>query len=218
MKITDVKITPSFGPETRHWCMLKIFTDEGIVGLGETFADVQVGRLKNLLVGRDPTQINQLHYDHLWQMKGQGAGIEIALWDIRGKQLGEPMHALLGGKLRDRVRMYCDCHSGAHWTREDYERRWTEVRQSGELDPVYEPEAYNAMAREVVGEGYTAIKFDLDVPNPWKLISVANQCSAFWTGNSRSRSWMVTPRKCQNRSSNSPVFASRRRANLSAPL
>ena len=169
MKITDVKITPSFGPETRHWCMLKIFTDEGIVGLGETFADVPVGRLKNLLVGRDPTQINQLHYDHLWQMKGQGAGIEIALWDIRGKQLGEPMHALLGGKLRDRVRMYCDCHSGAHWTREDYERRWTEVRESGELDPVYEPEAYNAMAREVVGEGYTAIKFDLDVPNPWKL-------------------------------------------------
>ena len=75
----------------------------------------------------------------------------------------------MGGKLRDRVRMYCDCHSGAHWTREDYERRWTEVRQSGELDPVYEPEAYNAMAREIVGEGYMTIKLDLEVPNPWKL-------------------------------------------------
>ena len=149
MRITDVKVTPSFGKETRHWCLLNVFTDEGIVGLGETFPDVPVERLKNLLVGKDPTQINPLHYDHLWQMKGQGAGIEIALWDIRGKQLGEPMHALLGGKLRDRVRMYCDCHSGAHWTPHDHQRRWDEVRESGALDPVDEPEAYFARAREV---------------------------------------------------------------------
>ena len=53
-------------------------------------------------------------------MQGRGAGVEIALWDIRGKQLNAPMHELLGGKLRDRIRVYCDCHSGAHWTREDY--------------------------------------------------------------------------------------------------
>lgn len=169
MKITDVKVTPSLGPENRHWTLLKVFTDEGIVGLGEWFAEASIEPLKKMLVGRDPTQINSLHHDFLWQMQGRGAGVEIALWDIRGKQLGEPMHALLGGKLRDRVRIYCDCHSGAHWTMEDYNRRWEEVRQSGELDPVYEPEAYAAMAKEVVGEGYTAIKFDLDVPNPWKL-------------------------------------------------
>ena len=102
-------------------------------------------------------------------MQGRGAGVEIALWDIRGKQLNAPMHELLGGKLRDRIRVYCDCHSGAHWTREDYERRWRETRASGQLDPVYETSAYVSMAKEVVAEGYTAIKFDLDVPNPWKL-------------------------------------------------
>ncbi len=169
MKITDIKVTPSLGPEYRHWTLLKLFTDEGIIGLGEWVPGVSIEPLKQVLVGRDPSNINSLHYDHLWQMQGRGAGVEIALWDIKGKQLGQPMHALLGGKLRDKVRMYCDCHSGAHWTQEDYNRRWQETRQSGELNPVYEPEAYNAMAREVVDEGYTAIKFDLDVPNPWKM-------------------------------------------------
>ena len=169
MKITDIKVTPSLGAEHRHWSLLKIFTDEGIVGLGEWTAGGPIEQLKQMLIGRDPTNINRLHYDHLWQMQGRGAGVEIALWDIRGKQLNAPMHELLGGKLRDRIRVYCDCHSGAHWTREDYERRWQETRASGQLDPVYETSAYVSMAKEVVAEGYTAIKFDLDVPNPWKL-------------------------------------------------
>ena len=141
MKITDIKVTPSLGAENRHWSLLKIFTDEGIVGLGE-WAGGPIGQLKRMLIGRDPTNINQLHYDHLWQMQGRGAGVEIALWDIRGKQLNAPMHELLGGKLRDRIRVYCDCHSGAHWTREDYQRRWQETRASGQLDPVYETSAY----------------------------------------------------------------------------
>ena len=169
MKITDIKVTPSLGAENRHWSLLKIFTDEGIVGLGEWTAGGPIEQLKQMLIGRDPTNINRLHYDHLWQMQGRGAGVEIALWDIRGKQLNAPMHELLGGKLRDRIRVYCDCHSGAHWTREDYERRWQETRASGQLDPVYETSAYVSMAKEVVAEGYTAIKFDLDVPNPYKL-------------------------------------------------
>ena len=64
-------------------------------------------------------------------MQGLGAGVEIALWDIQGKVLGVPMHQLLGGKLRDRIRMYCDCHAGAFWTAEDYARRWREVREQG---------------------------------------------------------------------------------------
>ena len=70
---------------------------------------------------------------------------------------------------RNRVRIYCDCQCEAQWTQEDYDRHWEEVLQNGELGPVYEPEAYFAMAKEVVAEGYTAVKFDLDVPNPWKL-------------------------------------------------
>jgi galactonate dehydratase len=122
-----------------------------------------------MLVGQDPLNINQLHHDHLWQMQGVGAQVEIALWDIKARALGVPLHELLGGKLRDRVRMYCDCHAGDFWTPHDFARRWEEVRQSGELDPIYEVEAYTARARQMVGEGFTALKFDVDVPNPWKM-------------------------------------------------
>ena len=169
MKITDVKVTPSLGRENRNWTLLKIITDEGIEGLGEWRPGGSAQQLKNMLVGKDPMNVNQLHHDHLWQMQGSGAGVEFALWDIKGKKLGVPMHELLGGKLRDRVRIYCDCHAGTFWTAEDYARRWDEVRASGKLDAVYEAEAYVRQAKEKVAEGFTAIKFDMDVPNPWKL-------------------------------------------------
>ena len=169
MKITDVKVTPPLGAQNRNWVLMKVFTDEGIVGLGEWRAGASVERVKGLLVGRDPLNVNRLHNDHLWGMQGAGAGVEIALWDIKGKALGVPMHDLLGGKLRDRIRMYCDCHSGAFWTAEDYARRWREVHETGALDPVYEPEAYAERAVRTVEEGFTALKFDVDVANPWKL-------------------------------------------------
>ena len=87
--------------------------------------------------------VNKLHHDLLWNMQGLGAGVEIALWDIKGKKLGVPVHELLGGKLRDKIRIYCDCHSGAFWTGEDYGRRWKEVRETGKLDPVYDKLYYS---------------------------------------------------------------------------
>ena len=171
MKITDVKITPPLGRENRNWVLLRVFTDEGIVGLGE-WAPGAMERfrgLKNALVGKDPMNINRLHYDLLWRMQGLGAGVEIALWDIKGRKLGVPMHELLGGKLRDKIRVYCDCHAGDFWTGEGYARRWREVRETDKLNPIYEPDAYVQMAKRVVSEGFTAIKFDVDVPNPWKM-------------------------------------------------
>jgi len=177
MEITEVYVTPPLGAENRNWVLLKVVTDEGIVGLGEWAPGVgepRLRQLRSLLIGQDPCNINRLHHTGqpqrgLWAMGGLGAGVEIALWDILGKRSGLPLWQLLGGKLRDRVRIYCDCHSGAFWTPEDYARRWREVRESGELDPAYEPEAYAAMATQMVAEGFTAIKFDVDVANPWKL-------------------------------------------------
>ncbi|MAG14241.1 MAG: hypothetical protein CMN78_06565 [Spirochaetales bacterium] len=171
MKITDIKITPPLGPINRDWRLMKISTDEGIEGLGEWapgVAEERFEKLKRALVGRDPLNINAIHHDLLWGMQGLGAGVEIALWDIKGKKLGVPVHSLFGGRLRGNIRMYCDCHAGSFWTAEDYSRRWLEVRKSGNLDPVYEPEACAAMAERIVGEGFTAIKFDVDLPNPWK--------------------------------------------------
>jgi len=169
MRITDVQLTPPLGQANRNWVLAKVETDAGITGLGEGVVGLSADHLRSLLVGRDPLNINALHHDHLWAMGGRGAGIEIALWDIVGKAQGAPLHQVLGGKLRDRVRIYCDCHAGAHWTAEEYTRRWDEVRESGQLDAVYEPAAYVAMAKVVVAEGYTAVKFDLDVANPWKM-------------------------------------------------
>ncbi|MBT6145403.1 MAG: mandelate racemase/muconate lactonizing enzyme family protein [Gemmatimonadetes bacterium] len=169
MQITDVKVTPSMGVANRNWSLLKIETDAGVFGLGEWVGPTPVEPVRQALIGRDPERINRLHQDLLWQMKGRGSGIEIALWDLKGKILNRPVHDLLGGKIRDSIRMYIDCHSGAYWTAEDYARRWAEVRESGELDPVYEPAAYAEQARRVVDEGFTAVKFDLDVANPWQM-------------------------------------------------
>ena len=177
MKITDLKITPSLGRENRNWVLLKIETDEEIAGLGEWAPSVAPSRfegLKKALIGQDPLNVNKLHHNGqpdrgLFGMGGLGAGVEIALWDIMGKKLGVPMSQLLGGKLRDEVRMYCDAHSGTFWTAEDYARRWYEVRESGVLDPVYQPESYAAAGVRLAGEGFTAIKFDVDVANPWKM-------------------------------------------------
>ena len=177
MKITDVQITPPLGAQNRNWVLLRILTDEGIVGLGEWapgVSDSRFRQLKSLLVGQDPCNINRLHHSGqpqhgLWAMGGLGAGVEIALWDILGKKLGVPLWQLLGGKLRDKVRIYCDCHAGVFWTGEEYAQRWQTVRESGQLDPAYEPAAYVAMAKQMVEEGFTAIKFDVDIANPWKL-------------------------------------------------
>src|SRR6187549_895512 len=106
---------------TRNWLFVKVYTDEGIVGIGECSGwprviETAVLDLKRLLIGEDPT-----HIERLWQKMhiaimghgltgtvGAGAmtGIDMALWDIKGKKLGVPVWNLLGGKIRDRIRIY----------------------------------------------------------------------------------------------------------------
>jgi galactonate dehydratase len=106
--------------------------------------------LKPLLVGEDPLNVDALFEKMRRRNVFNGAmagatvtamtGIEIALWDLAGQALGLPVYRLLGGKFRDRVRLYCDCHAGGS----------------------FEPEAYAERAREAVGLGFDAIKFDVD--------------------------------------------------------
>jgi galactonate dehydratase len=118
MKITQLeilKVPPS-------WVWLKVHTDEGIVGLGEPYLEnhpepviAEVRRLEPFLIGQDPTQVERLWsvmYDSGLGYKGGPvkmsalSGIDIALWDIAGKAAGLPVHRLLGGACRDRIRMY----------------------------------------------------------------------------------------------------------------
>jgi galactonate dehydratase len=117
MKIT--RLTTFIVPP--RWCFLKIETDEGITGWGEPVLEgrahtvaTAVDELGDYLIGKDPALIED-HWTVLYRAgfyRGGGvhmsalAGIDQALWDIKGKSLGVPVHALLGGQLRDRIRVY----------------------------------------------------------------------------------------------------------------
>jgi galactonate dehydratase len=121
LKITDVAtaMVVVHGPQAH----IRIYTDQGLVGQGEA-TDAAVGTpalvegFKRFLIGKDP-----LNVDAIWeQLRRSGifagaqggqfitalTGVEIALWDLTGKALGMPIYQLMGGKFRDRVRMYCD--------------------------------------------------------------------------------------------------------------
>ncbi|MFB6304800.1 MAG: mandelate racemase/muconate lactonizing enzyme family protein [Haloferacaceae archaeon] len=156
VEVTDVQTTMVDG--NFPWTLVRVYTDAGVTGTGEAYwgAGVPelVERMTPFIVGENPLDIDRL-YEHLIQkMSGEGsvegvtvtaiAGIEIALHDLAGKLLGVPAYQLLGGKYRDDVRAYCDCHTTA------------------EADP----EACADEAERVVETlGYDALKFDLDVPS-----------------------------------------------------
>ncbi len=122
MKITEVR-TVVVGAGWRNYVFVQIETDEGLAGLGEASLAGQtnavVGAVKDLeplLIGADPLRI-----EHIWQQAYRHAfwhggvtllsaiaGVEVALWDIRGKSLGVPIWRLMGGKVRDRIRAYAN--------------------------------------------------------------------------------------------------------------
>jgi galactonate dehydratase len=113
-KLTTYRVAP-------RWMFLKIETDGGVTGWGEPVVEgrartveAAVHELSHYLVGQDPSRINDL-----WQAMYRGgfyrggpilmsaiAGIDQALWDIKGKALGQPVYDLLGGLVRDRMKMY----------------------------------------------------------------------------------------------------------------
>ncbi len=117
MKIT--RLTTFLVPP--RWCFLKIETDEGIVGWGEPVLEgrahtvaAMVEELADYLIGKDPRHIED-HWTVMYRggfYRGGGihmsalAGIDQALWDIKGKALGVPVSELLGGSVRDRIRVY----------------------------------------------------------------------------------------------------------------
>ena len=161
MKITDIKTAEISGHG--YSLFVKIFTDEGIEGLGECIhggdgVAMLVADMGEMIKGRNPLDVDRLFESirHRYIFNGALAGnvvtamtgIEIALWDLAGKAMGQPVYRLLGGKFRDRIRLYCDCHAG----RDD------------------SPESYAERAKEVVSMGFNAIKFDIDnARSPHKL-------------------------------------------------
>lgn len=157
MKITAIT-TRIVNAEMRNWVFVKIETDDpGLHGWGEATLEWKtravVGAIEDLtplLVGRDPRDIEQavrvLKKHSFWRLGVIGmsavSGIEMALWDILGKHLGVPVWRLLGGKVRDKVRVYT--HLGLGDMRAVYETL--------EAAPLVE------RAHEVVEKGYRAFK------------------------------------------------------------
>lgn len=165
MKITDVEVICLRVPSLDKRCVwgedaviVKIHTDEGIVGIGETDSSPLAVKsiietpnsnlacfgLKELLIGENPLEIEKLWnkmYEGSNYMGRRGAGIhaisaiDIALWDIAGKYHNVPVYELLGGKYRDRVRAY------------------------GTFIPADTIEENKQIVRELKGKGFTSLKF-----------------------------------------------------------
>ncbi len=120
MKIEAIKTFP-YRCGWRDWVFVKVYTDEGIAGLGEAGLGAyeravvdMVADLEEYFVGKDPRQI-ELHWNTIlrnsyWYpsvtLTSAMAGIEMALWDILGKSLGVPVYTLLGGACHPRIKVY----------------------------------------------------------------------------------------------------------------
>jgi galactonate dehydratase len=106
---------------SRNWLFVKIFTDEGITGVGEgsgwpRVIETAVQDYRSILIGEDPRDIDRLWHRLFIGSMGHGVlgtvgggaltAIEMALWDIKGKALGQPVWNLLGGRFRDTVQVY----------------------------------------------------------------------------------------------------------------
>lgn len=119
MRITGIDAVP-----VDKYLFARVHTDDGIVGYGESHAwgfheaTAQIiAKFARYLVGEDPSRIEH-HWQYLYRafhfrgssIMGALSAIDIALWDIKGKALGVPVYELLGGKTRDRVRVYQDIH------------------------------------------------------------------------------------------------------------
>ena len=157
MKITGLKInifSSQHKNAKRNWLIVRIQTDEGIEGIGEASMlsqDPIVSSLleewaENYLVGKNPMN-GELHWTRLHQDNlGRGgrlfstalSGIDIALWDLRGKILDVPVYELLGGPYSQRLRVYAN----------------------GWYTTPGTPEQNAEEAKKVVAMGYTAMKFD----------------------------------------------------------
>lgn len=160
MKITNVRTFLVDPGSSKNWLFVKVETDAGIHGWGECYTqadrdramEVHVHALARYLIGRDAHQIKHftfMAYTDFASKRGAMdlycaiSGIEQALWDIVGKALNTPVYNLLGGACRDKIRVYANGWGGRT------------------------PQERAARARELVEQGFTAMKFD-PFPGPWR--------------------------------------------------
>ncbi|MEX0761834.1 MAG: mandelate racemase/muconate lactonizing enzyme family protein [Dehalococcoidia bacterium] len=153
----------------RPWAFVAIRTDEGITGYGECSDPRNPYGIKGavtdfepILNGRDPGPVEAIYWD-MYRLARQSpggtaakaiAGIELALWDIKGKALGVPVHQLFGGPVRDRQRVYWS-HCGTSRAR-SYEMLGT--------PPLHSMGDIRRLGEEVRNKGFTALKTNIIFP------------------------------------------------------
>ena len=153
VKLELIKVKP-------RWMFLKMYTDEGIVGLGEPIleghanaVEAVVKEFEEYLIGKDPMQIEH-HVQALYRggfyrggplMLSAISGIEQAMWDIKGKFYNCPVYEMLGGKCRDKIRMY------------------THIKRAG-VPAEFPLETMLEIADERLRDGYTAMKYSIIPP------------------------------------------------------
>ena len=144
------------GEPERGWTFVRVRTDQGIDGWGEAsnypsngslIVGDAIRRLEEIVVGEDPSDVNRIWHKLFRAAAYLGprglptavvSGIDIALWDVKGKALGRPIYDLLGGRLREAVRLYAN----------------------GWFEGCSTPDEYAAAARRTVAAGHTALKCD----------------------------------------------------------
>ena len=155
---------------------VQLHTDEGIVGLGESFrgADAVAGQLHGLvapyLLGKDPLHIERHSHALLNTMLGfastgaeirAASAVDIALWDIFGQATGQPIHQLLGGLSHDKIRVYNTCAGNTYNNRHAIKREIDpdgNERPSGRYDDQVAFVATPAeLAISLLEEGYPAM-------------------------------------------------------------
>ena len=176
MKITDVKtIMMSPLPGRGGWIFVKVLTDEGIEGIGEASVSYggrdltlvqHINELKQWVIGESPFDVEKM-----WQrmyalthdfhhpgvlMNAPMSAIEVACWDIIGKALRQPIYNLMGGRVRDKIRVYTHIGGGTPIPLDD-------------VLTLPKPETYAKRAMEAVEMGFTGLKWDTlgpTYPNP----------------------------------------------------
>ena len=167
MKLQDLEVIvtapPAPGWGGRYWILVKVTTDTGIIGWGECYASsIGPAAMKAVIEdvfarhmqGENPENI-ELMYRRVYSsgftqrpdltVIGAFSGLEIACWDVLGKDRDRPVHALIGGRMNDRIRAYTYLYPLPH---HDINTFWTS------------PEMAAESALDCVARGYTAVKFD----------------------------------------------------------
>ncbi len=146
---------------TRHWLFIEVHTDEGVTGVGEgsgwpLVVEAAVRDLAPIIIGEDPIDIERLWLKLRLATVGHGitgtvgggalTAIEMALWDIKGKVLQTPVWNLLGGRIRDRIRVYAHASTPAH-AKACIELGYRALKTGGVANPIEKV----AALREAVG-------------------------------------------------------------------